>query len=57
MKTLNSFLHRRSNHGGRAGNRKGQKTTMAFAVRKFMLRRFLWVLEAMSADKEIAHKM
>lgn len=53
VKTLNSFLHRRSNHGGHAGKRSGSKFSLAASVKKFILRRFAWTYEALSQDNSL----
>jgi len=53
VRTLNSFIHRRSNHGGHAGNKAGDRFSLAKSVKKFILRRFAWTYEALSQDKEL----
>ena len=56
VKTVKSFLHRRSNHGGHAGRGQG-KRGLDFAAQKLMRRRLLWVLEALSGDKDLIDNM
>jgi hypothetical protein len=53
VKTINTFVHRRSNHGGHSGKVVGQKHSLGHSVRKFMLRRFAWTYEAFSPIENV----
>jgi hypothetical protein len=57
VKIVKSFLHRRTNQGGHAGKGEGEKRSLAFAVSKFMRRRFLYALEALSNDNDLLKQM
>ena len=53
MKTLTSYIHRRTSRGGHAGNKSGQKFGIDMSMRKFMLRKLAFALEYLGPNKKL----
>jgi len=57
MKTLTSYIHRRTSRGGHSGNKAGQKFGIDMSIRKFMLRKLAFALEYLGTNKNLIDKL
>jgi len=57
MKTLTSYIHRRTSRGGHAGNKSGQKFGIDMSMRKFMLRKLAFALEYLGPNKKLIEEL